>query len=77
MCLCFLLMTKAPRVGLVKTRLATEIGAIHAAGLYSCFLLDIIEILKLTGFEIIVYYTPEDALKHPVWEMGKKITKIY
>lgn len=69
-------MTKSPRVGLVKTRLAAEIGEIHAAGLYRCFLLDIIETLSTTGYSIIIYYTPEDAFNELQELFGKDFQYI-
>ena len=59
---CILLMTKAPRVGDVKSRLASELGDVHAAGLYKAFLLDILDTLKSIDTPFIVYYTPEDAM---------------
>jgi len=55
-------MTKAPRVGEVKSRLASEYGEEYAAGLYRCFLLDLLETLKTTGVPFIIYFTPADAL---------------
>ena len=59
---CILLMTKAPRVGDVKSRLATEMGNERAAELYRCFLLDLLDTLKEVGTPFIIYYTPADAL---------------
>ena len=52
-------MTKAPRVGNVKSRLASELGEAHAAGLYKAFLLDILDALKSIDTPFIIYYTPE------------------
>lgn len=59
---CILLMTKAPRAGDVKSRLASVLGWEQAAGLYRCFLLDILDTLNESGIRFIVYYTPADAL---------------
>ena len=59
---CILLMTKAPRVGAVKSRLASELGEVHSAGLYMAFLLDILETLRSIGAPFIVYFTPENAI---------------
>jgi uncharacterized protein len=55
-------MTKVPRAGTVKTRLALEFGEIKAAELYKCFLLDIIEKLSKVSADVIIYYTPQEAL---------------
>lgn len=55
-------MTKVPIAGTVKTRLALEIGEIKAAEIYKCFLLDILEKLSEVSTDVIVYYTPQEAL---------------
>lgn len=55
-------MTKAPRLGDVKSRLAAELGEEYSVGLYRCFLLDMLETLSSTGAPFIIYYTPDDAL---------------
>lgn len=59
---CIFLMTKAPREGAVKSRIASELGEAHAAGLYKAFLLDILGALRSINIPFIIYYTPEDAI---------------
>lgn len=52
---------KAPRVGLVKTRLARAIGDRAAVALYSAFLGDLASRFARAPFPVGWYVTPEDA----------------
>lgn len=62
-----LFFVKAPLPGLVKTRLAKDIGFEKAALLYRYFISDIIRILKKTGININIFFYPhenEDIVKN-------------
>ncbi len=52
---------KAPRPGLVKTRLGATIGHVQAAGLYRAFLADLSARLAASPFAIGWFITPPDA----------------
>ena len=65
-------MTKAPRLGYVKSRLGVEIGVHHALGLYRCFLLDMVKILAELDQEFIVYFTPGNAESELLNLLGKQ-----
>jgi len=69
----FLLMTKVPVIGGVKSRLGAEIGESHAAMLYRCFLLDEVETLDQLGEDYIIYYTPEDGRSLLVRLLGDQL----
>ena len=56
-----LLFLKAPEPGRVKTRLARSIGASAACGLYRCFVLDTLAMLRQAGRRPILCYTPAHA----------------
>lgn len=71
-----MLMTKAPRLGSVKSRLSNEIGDIHAVEVYKCFLLDIIETLVQLGEDFIIYYTPRGAKELLSELLGNKEYKL-
>jgi rSAM/selenodomain-associated transferase 1 len=56
------IVAKAPRSGLVKTRLVPPLHHAHAADLYRCFLLDRIEqVATLGGVRRVIAYFPADA----------------
>ncbi len=52
---------KAPRIGTVKTRLATEIGARQALRLYRVLAHRTLAEVRLAGLEATVWFTPSDA----------------
>lgn len=58
---CVLFYVKWPEPGKVKTRLAVDIGAGHAAGLYRCFILDMLAALAQNPQPIYICYAPADA----------------
>tara|TARA_Y100000310_G_C20702969_1_gene831806 strand:+ start:7137 stop:7793 length:657 start_codon:yes stop_codon:yes gene_type:complete len=51
---------KYPEKGKVKTRLAKSIGDEHALGLYKCMVEDILAMLKDTGIDFTIFYSPDD-----------------
>lgn len=53
---------KTPIAGNVKTRLAIDIGGDNAVELYKAFVNDILDILKVSGFDFIIFFTPADSL---------------
>ncbi len=54
-------MAKAPRAGVVKTRLCPPLSADEAAGLYRCFLLDTIDRIRaLEGTTVAIAYAPPE-----------------
>ncbi|MBF0379059.1 MAG: TIGR04282 family arsenosugar biosynthesis glycosyltransferase [Desulfamplus sp.] len=57
---CIIFYVKVPKEGLVKTRLANDIGSFHALNLYRCFILDLIQTLKKLSQDIIISYSPNN-----------------
>lgn len=57
-----ILMAKAPIPGYVKTRLAGFLTQEQCAGLYRCFLLDIVDCVQASGLELQVAFTPADRI---------------
>ncbi len=58
---CLIFYVKRPEEGSVKTRLAQDIGSVHAVNLYRCFILDLIDTLKKLSQDVIICYSPKDA----------------
>lgn len=56
-----LLFVKAPRKGLVKTRLSPDLSPDAILELYKCFVDDILEMLKQTPYPVLVFHHPADA----------------
>ncbi len=55
-------MAKEPRAGQVKTRLCPPLDHETAAGLYRCFLLDVLDLAAgVPGVDPVVAYTPAEA----------------
>jgi rSAM/selenodomain-associated transferase 1 len=52
---------EAPRLGLVKSRLAEEIGERHALRLYRVMAARTLTAVRAAGLEAIVWFTPSDA----------------
>jgi rSAM/selenodomain-associated transferase 1 len=52
---------EAPRLGVVKTRLAEEIGERHALRLYRVMAARTLTAVRAAGLEAIVWFTPSDA----------------
>jgi len=57
------LMAKAPRPGLVKTRLIPALGAVGAAALAEAFILDTAALLRRAGVDAVVITTPPEAVE--------------
>jgi len=58
---CIVLFIKTPIKGRVKTRLADDIGSVHALNIYKCFIDDIINAAAQTGFELKIFFDPPDS----------------
>jgi rSAM/selenodomain-associated transferase 1 len=57
-----IVVAKRPEPGRAKTRLCPPLDAATAAGLYACFLRDILDLVRrVEGVRRIVAYTPDDA----------------
>jgi rSAM/selenodomain-associated transferase 1 len=54
-------MLKAPRPGFVKTRLAAEIGALHALRLYRVLAARALAAARALGAPTVVWYSPAEA----------------
>ena len=52
---------KAPEKGRVKTRLAKGIGDAAALALYRCFVMDVLDMVRSTPWDLRMYYYPENA----------------
>jgi len=59
-----LFFVKYPRPGLVKTRLAEQLGNTEVIELYRCFVLDILDTLKESSFRIWICYWPPDEQRN-------------
>jgi len=58
-----ILFVKAPIQGHVKTRLAANLGAPMATGLYRCFVADIIHKITAVRLPLIIFYDPPGSLQ--------------
>jgi rSAM/selenodomain-associated transferase 1 len=58
-----ILFLKYPEVGKVKTRLAKDIGDTLAAGLYECFVSDLVEKLVTLDCDLHLFMTPREKLE--------------
>lgn len=67
-----IVMVKAPRAGLVKTRLAPALAAADAAALAACFVRDVVTTALRVVPELLVAYAPDDgrALLEPLLPTG-------
>jgi len=54
-------LLKAPRLGLVKTRLAADIGERHALRLYRVLAARTLTAVRAAGLEAVIWFAPEDA----------------
>ena len=59
---CILLFVKAPVAGKVKTRLAAEIGEEATAGLYKCFVEDVLSMIKNVDSGLRLCFHPPEAM---------------
>ena len=56
-----IVFVKAPEKGRVKTRLAKGVGDAAALALYRCFVMDVLDMVRSTPWDLRVYYYPENA----------------
>jgi hypothetical protein len=56
-----IVFVKAPEKGRVKTRLAKGVGDAAALALYRCFVMDVLDMVRSTPWDLRVYYYPEKA----------------
>ena len=56
-----IVFVKAPEKGRVKTRLAKGVGDAAALELYRCFVMDVLDMVRSTPWDLRVYYYPETA----------------
>jgi uncharacterized protein len=61
---------EAPRLGLVKTRLAEDIGERHALRLYRVMAARTLTAVRAAGLEAIVWFTPSDAQSEMEFWLG-------
>ncbi|HVN95777.1 MAG TPA: TIGR04282 family arsenosugar biosynthesis glycosyltransferase [Syntrophorhabdaceae bacterium] len=59
---CVIVFVKAPKEGMVKSRLAAFLGEKTARALYRCFVEDIIATLNRGAHPVIIYFSPARAL---------------
>lgn len=69
---CIIVFIKYPQPGLVKTRLAKDIGSRHAAGLYAGFIREILTTLQRIKEDVLIFYNPTHSLKAYKTAFGKK-----
>lgn len=55
------ILLKAPRLGLVKTRLAAEVGDRHALRLYRVMAGRVLVAVRTAGLDAIIWFTPPEA----------------
>jgi rSAM/selenodomain-associated transferase 1 len=77
------ILLEAPRPGVVKPRLAGEIGELHALRLYRILAGRALDALSATGFPTVVWYTPPEARSEmarwlgPGWELRAQASGDY
>ncbi|HEY7636445.1 MAG TPA: TIGR04282 family arsenosugar biosynthesis glycosyltransferase [Gemmatimonadales bacterium] len=64
------LFLKAPRIGTVKTRLATEVGDRRALRLYRVLVSRTIAAVREAGLDVIIWFTPGDAASEMRFWLG-------
>jgi rSAM/selenodomain-associated transferase 1 len=65
---CILVFLKYPEIGRVKTRLSADIGGIHSAGIYRCFILDLLSGMKKLQIDVVLCVTPDNSIdKFVAW----------
>jgi uncharacterized protein len=62
---------EAPRLGMVKARLAEEIGERHALRLYRVMAARVLTAVRAAGLEAIVWFTPSDARTEMEFWLGQ------
>jgi rSAM/selenodomain-associated transferase 1 len=65
---CILVFLRYPEIGRVKTRLSADIGDFHSAGIYRCFVLDLLSGIKKLQIDVVLYVTPGNSIdKFVAW----------
>ena len=65
---CILVFLRYPEIGRVKTRLSADIGDFHSAGLYRCFILDLLSRIKKLKMDLVLYVYPDNSIdKFAAW----------
>jgi rSAM/selenodomain-associated transferase 1 len=64
------ILLKAPRLGMVKTRLAAEVGDRHALRLYRVMAGRVLAAVRTAGLEAIIWFTPPEALAEMEFWLG-------
>ena len=64
------ILLKAPRLGLVKTRLASEVGERHALRLYRIMAGRVLAAVRTAGLDAIIWFTPPEALAEMEFWLG-------
>jgi len=63
-------LLKAPRLGMVKTRLAAEVGDRHALRLYRIMAGRVLAAVRGAGLDAIIWFTPPEALSEMEFWLG-------
>jgi uncharacterized protein len=66
-----LLFVKYPEPGKVKTRMESLLGKDRVAGLYQCFVLDLLETLKDAGYPLSLVFSPSERKREMVHLFGE------
>lgn len=69
---CILVFLKYPEIGRVKTRLSADIGDFHSAGLYRCFVLDLLSSIKKLRIDLVLYVYPDNSIDKFVAWLGSE-----
>ncbi len=73
---CLVMMAKFPEAGLVKTRLAADIGHRPAAELYECFIRDLLQHLASDTWSFRLAISPGEKTKETASLFGHELTQI-
>ena len=74
------ILLKAPRLGMVKTRLAAEVGDRHALRLYRVMAGRVLTAVRTAGLDAIIWFTPPESLPEmehwlgDSWEFRPQVT---
>ena len=64
------ILLKAPRLGVVKTRLAAEVGDRHALRLYRVMASRVLAAVRAAGLDAIIWFTPPESLAEMEFWLG-------
>jgi rSAM/selenodomain-associated transferase 1 len=74
------ILLKAPRLGMVKTRLAAEVGDRHALRLYRVMAGRVLTAVRTAGLDAIIWFTPPESLAEmehwlgDSWDLRPQVT---